>query len=371
MNNINSINTNDKDCTEEFVEQIQAAITHKHCLQIIGGNSKGFYGRPDSPARCDSILNVSSHTGILYYEPSELVLRARAGTPIAEINHLLAKNRQCLSFNPPCYSKHTTLGGVVASGLTGPNRPYWGSVRDAVLGLQIINGEANVLNFGGQVIKNVAGYDLSRFLVGSLGTLGLINEVTVKVIPQNELTRSFVSESANTLDSIKCISQLKYRSLPLSASCIHNNFLTIQFSGPEKLISNIESKLDNRWQETDNHFWSDLRDHKLEFFKKTKSLWRLNLSATDELNFSSLKHYQSELIEWDGRLRWLTGNFDESELRQLVNKVQGQACSFRNQNSVNFVFQPLSPEIKHLSTQIKQTFDPHGVFNPNKMYSDW
>lgn len=359
------------DNTTTYIQQIKSAIQAKSSLCIKGSNSKHFLGRKHN---CQEILNTSDHTGIVYYEPTELVLRVRSGTRIAEIEQTLAQHKQCLSFNPPKFGPDTTIGGAIASGLCGPNLPYWGSVQDAVLGLQLINGEGTLLNFGGQVIKNVAGYDISRFIVGSMGTLGLISEVAIKVIPQpaEMITLRYQLDEQQ---AIKVLYEYKHAALPLSASAYVDSYLYLQFAGSKAAINTVTSMLGKDWQTVEQQFWQQLRDHQLDFFQQNKTLWRITMPAgsmlttfkdsiTDAMNKTSI-------MEWDGMQHWIFSDMPEQEIRSIVKSHAGQAHCFRSENDLDSVFQPLPAGLQDLSFKTKLVFDPYQIFNPNRLYKDW
>lgn len=361
----------DTDNSPAFVDQIKSAISTGTTLDITGSNSKHFLGREQSRIQCAQTLSTLKHRGILYYEPSELVLRARCGTPISEIEEILKNNRQRLPFNPPQFTPGTTFGGAIATGLTGPNLPYWGSVRDSVLGIQLINGEGKVLNFGGQVIKNVAGYDISRFLVGSMGTLGLISEIAVKVIPDPDETITLSSEIPDENDALTTLRNLKQKSLPIIASCYIDNNLILEFSATKPAISAVKAKLGNSWHPVDNRFWQQLRDHQLDFFQKNNTLWRINVCSSSNLDNFKNSIPEPQLAEWDGMQRWFYSDLPELEIRSALEPLQGQANCFKSTQSIQSVFHPLPSAIKTLSKKIKLTFDPQQIFNPGRMYEDW
>jgi glycolate oxidase FAD binding subunit len=200
--------------SSDLLARVRDAVAHATPLCIQGGGTKSFYGQP----ALGEPLDTRGLTGILSYEPSELVITAGAGTPLAQLEAELATRGQCLPFEPPHHGPGATVGGMVAAGLSGPARASVGAVRDYVLGLKLINGRAQTLTFGGQVIKNVAGYDVSRLLVGSLGTLGLITEASLKVLPVAPAEATLVFE----LPQARALAQLQRwggQPLPLNASC--------------------------------------------------------------------------------------------------------------------------------------------------------
>jgi glycolate oxidase FAD binding subunit len=222
----------------ELIDKIQHAAAHQRTLVIRGSGSKDFYGGKSQGAP----LNISAHRGIIDYAPSELVLTARAGTPLSEIEQTLREHNQMLAFEPPHFGANATLGGCVASGLSGPRRPYSGSVRDFVLGVGMLDGRGQHLKFGGQVMKNVAGYDVSRLLTGSLGTLGVLLDVSLKVLPRPaaSLSLRFNCDQPTAVQKMNSWAGL---SLPLSATCWQDEQLTIRLEGTQRAMQSARSKL--------------------------------------------------------------------------------------------------------------------------------
>ena len=264
----------------EFSDRIRAAHAAGSPLVIQGGVSKSFYGN----ACTGDVLDTRTLSGIVDYQPKELVLTAQAGTPLADIEALLAESNQMLAFEPPHFSGAATLGGCVASGLSGPRRPYAGSVRDFVLGVRMIDGNGQALRFGGQVIKNVAGYDVSRLMVGSLGTLGMITEVSLKVLPRPaaDTTLQFeVSEAA----AIEKMNQWAGQPLPLSATSWHAGLLSVRLSGASSAVHAAQAKLGGEARNDASAFWQRLRDQSTPFFDKrpstvNQSQWRLAVKSS-------------------------------------------------------------------------------------------
>jgi glycolate oxidase FAD binding subunit len=334
-----------------LVEQVRQAISHRQPLCIRGGGSKAFYGRTCA----GETLDVSGHRGIVAYEPTELVITARAGTPLSEIEAVLAANNQMLSFEPPHFSSHATLGGMVASGLSGPRRPWGGSVRDAVLGVKLINGRGEVLRLGGQVMKNVAGYDVSRLMVGALGTLGVLLEVSVKVLPRPACERTLVFENATgplppdlPISASLQVDGQRYLRLSASARCV-------------ELAAELMGGAD-----ADPAIWTAVREQTLPFFQTDLPLWRVSLpAAAPDLDIPG-----SWLIEWGGAQRWLPTDMPANLLRQRVAALGGHATLFRGHYGSGEVFHPLPPAMLALHRRVKHALDPHGLFNPGRMYAE-
>jgi len=345
-------------------EAIQTAIADNLPLQLIGGNSKQFYGREIT----GQPLQLAEYRGILSYEPSELVVTARAGTPLSEIIGTLAAKNQCLAFEPPLFSETTTLGGTIACGFSGPARPYSGAARDFVLGVKCLNGKGEELNFGGQVMKNVAGYDVSRLMVGALGTLGILLEISCKVLPlpcETETIRLPVASESEALATILKYTQANF---PLTASCFEGEAVYLRFAGANLTAVRhelaAETYLD---RQSGQQFWQQLRDQQLAFFQTNQPIWRLSVPApTPALGLAG-----ETLIEWGGALRWLRSGLSAHEIRQAVTAVGGHAILFKGGERHGEIFQPLPPNLEVLHQRLKSQFDPHNILNRNKMYATW
>ena len=272
----------DRDYRNELREQVQTFCESKTPLQIVAGQSKTFYGNPVNAAP----LAVSAHRGIVRYEPTELVLTARCGTPLREIEQTLADNQQMLGFEPPHFGDNATLGGCIASGLSGPCRPFRGAARDFVLGVRMINGKGEELRFGGEVMKNVAGYDLARLLTGSLGTLGLILDVSLKILPKPEVEQTFTLELSERV-AIHRINELMGQPYPLSAAAYDGEHLYLRLSGNAAAVNSAHKQIGGDAVRNDTQFWHSLREHRHSFFQNRHPLWRLSLAgATPPLEFA-------------------------------------------------------------------------------------
>ena len=349
---------------EQYRQTVIAAGCEQRPLRIAGSGSKAFYGRA---TRGDS-LDLTGYRGIVFYEPTELVLTARAGTPLSEIEAALADKRQMLPFEPPHFGPRATLGGCVATGLSGPRRAYAGAARDYVLGVRMMDGKGEVLNFGGQVMKNVAGYDVSRLMAGSLGTLGLLLDVSLKVlpVPAEELTLRF---DMNESEAIAAMNRWAAQPLSLSATCYHDGALTARLSGASAAVRSVRQKLGGEIVADAASFWHSVREQQHAFFQDGASLWRLSLPSTAPAVPGR------QLIEWGGALRWLVGDVSAASLREHVAALGGQATLFRNADAgpeLNMEpFHPLSPSVLRVHQRLKQSFDPHSIFNPGRMYSEF
>jgi len=246
---------------QQYQQQIQATYTSETPLCIQGGGSKAFYGRKTE----GKILDISANSGVISYEPTELVITVRGGTTISEINEVLARHNQILAFEPPCFATSATAGGMVACGLSGPRRPYVGAVRDFVLGLKCLNGKAEILNFGGQVMKNVAGYDVSRLMTGAMGTLGLILEVSLKVLPKPEYELTLKGES-DVATAIQLMNKWAGQSIPISATSFQDDNIFIRLSGHKSAVVAASSQFSLSEYSDGENYWESLREHKNDFF---------------------------------------------------------------------------------------------------------
>ena len=361
-----------------LVDQIRAATASATPLRIRGGGSKDFYGQTLQ----GEILDTRVLNGIVSYEPSELVVTARAGTPLAELQALLAPCGQHLAFEPPHFGAGATVGGMVAAALAGPARPAAGGVRDYVLGVQMVNGNAEVLTFGGQVMKNVAGYDVSRLMTGALGTLGLITEVSLKVLPMATAQASLHFE----FDQAAALRQLNAwagQPLPLNASYWTldkgKGRLCVRLRGANAAVKAACKSIGGELQDEAHSLsdWSDLREQNLPFFKleANQCLWRL--SVPDTVGLLGLGGDEGgELMEWGGALRWVKAPADAAaRLRVAVQAVGGTATLFRfatgDTARKQTVFHALSAPLFRIHQALKKQFDPAGIFNRARMYADF
>jgi len=345
----------------EFLDRIRSAHAANTPLVIQGGGSKTFYGNADE----GEVLSTRALTGVVDYQPKELVLTARAGTPLAEIEALLAEQNQMLAFEPPHFGDAATLGGSIAAGLSGPRRPYAGAARDFVLGVRLIDGTGQPLRFGGQVIKNVAGYDVSRLMVGALGTLGLITEVSLKVLPQLALETTLQFE----LDEAAAIGRMNQwagQPLPLSASSWHAGLLTLRLSGAASAVRAAQARLGGEPLQDAGAFWQRLRDQATPFFDK-RPLWRLAVKSTTP----PLKLGEAQWIEWGGAVRWLASELPAAALREAAGQAGGHATLFRGKAPADGAFAPLAPALATLHRSLKQRFDPRGILNRGRLYPDF
>jgi glycolate oxidase FAD binding subunit len=344
---------------ETWRAQVLEAAASKRPLRIRGGGTKDFYGQ----ALTGDILDTRAYSGIIDYEPTELVITARCGTPLLEIEAALAARNQMLAFEPPHFGAGATFGGAIASGLSGPRRATSGALRDFVLGAVLMDGAGQVLTFGGQVMKNVAGYDVSRLLAGSMGTLGLLLQVSSKVLPRprREATLRF---TMSEIDALRQLNAWGGMPLPISASCWHDGVLTLRLSGASAAVDAALHDLGGDLFPDCAPFWAGVREQQHAFFAGATPLWRLSVPSTT----SALILPGTQLIEWGGALRWLKSDVDAATIRRTVAASGGHATLFRGGDKGAGVFQPLAPAIARIHQRLKASFDPSHIFNPGRDY---
>ena len=351
----------DQDKSNELVELVVEAVNDKRVLNITGGNSKAFYGRKPE----GDLLSTLEHSGVVNYEPGELVITARAGTSLSEIESILTSKNQRLVFEPPHFSESATLGGAIATAIDGPCRPWSGSARDSVLGVKMINGQGEILSFGGEVMKNVAGYDVSRLMTGSLGTLGLLLEVSLKVLPISEITKT-ITIDCNNDDVIQRCVEINKQFLPISAMTYVQDQLYIRLSGNTASVDAAVKQLGGKLNE-DNEIWFSIREQTHSFFNQTGTLWRISVPPATPI----MKELSGEwLIDWGGAQRWFISDMDHEEIRNKVQAVNGHATIFKNDNNVDDVFQPLTSAQLQLHRMLGKAFDPNGVFKSGRLYKN-
>ncbi|MGM8909533.1 glycolate oxidase subunit GlcE [Psychrobacter sp. 1U1] len=349
-----------KDISAEIIERVKQAGVDGSKLQIVGGGSKYFMGRTPEGVP----LNIAEHSGIVSYEPIELVLTARAGTPLTEINNALSEHNQRLAFEPPLFNGQATLGGTLACHLSGPGRPWNGSVRDHVLGIRLINGRGEALRFGGQVMKNVAGYDVSRMQAGAMGTLGVISEVSLKVMPKPATTITLKREM-DAKQAIKEMNRLAGLPNPLTAACWFDNHLYLRLEGARSAVESTVKQWQGVVLEEGDNLWTQLREQQLGYFADRAPLWRFSVNSNAEHVLPDKKW----LLDWGGSQRWLRGDFDTELLEALAKSMGGQVSLYRGGNRLQEVFHTQPEVLRGLHQRLKQAFDPMNIFNPGRLYS--
>lgn len=356
------------DASTGLVDQVRAACAARTPLRVVGGDTKRFYGRPVTGER----LAVGGHRGVLRYDPAELVITARGGTPLAEIEALLSRHGQRLPFEPPAFGAGATIGGTVAAGLAGPSRAAHGPVRDYVLGAQLLTGDGRILRFGGEVMKNVAGYDVSRLLAGSLGILGVLLEVSLKVLPLpvGTLTLRRRMDAAAAIDLLAAARQ---RGLPVSGSFWCDGELHVRLDGSPAGLATIAPPFagDSLPPDAAQDFWRSVREHEHPFFAAAPPLWRLTLPVTAAA--AALQAGPMSAFEWNGGEVWLAGT-SRPALESMTRATGAEATLFRRDEGVvagddGEVFTQLAPALLQLHRAVKHVFDPAGILNPGRMYA--
>ena len=349
-----------------LTERIRAAADRGEQLRIRAGGSKDFYG--NTPR--GTPLDPRPVHGVVSYEPTELALAVRCGTPLAEVEALLDSRQQMLAFEPPHFGDAATIGGCIASGLAGPRRASagyaYGGVRDFVLGAKLLDGRAQLLSFGGMVMKNVAGYDAARLLAGSLGVLGVIVEVSLKVVPRHATETTLCFE----LDESAALRQLNAwggQPLPISASVWRTNSLLLRLSGSAAAVAAASRRLGGMpAAEGASAFWRALREQTDAFFEGDTPLWRISVPPTAppaELG-------AAQLIEWGGALRWLRSHAPAASIRARVQQLGGHATLFRGGDRSGGVFTPLSSGLLAIQRRLRAQFDPAGIFDCGRLYPE-
>ncbi len=358
-----------RDIKKSLQATVQSAYKTKQALKIVGAGTKDFLGRQTQ----GKIVDVSEHSGVLQYQPVELVLTARAGTPIVEIQQALAEQGQMLSFEPPVFevdgaNKSATLGGTLAANLSGASRPWTGSMRDLVLGVELINGRGELLNFGGKVMKNVAGYDVSRTQAGAMGSLGLMTEISLKVLPIPEMSLHLSLEMRQG-DAIVLMNKLAGTAKPITGTCWVDQCLHLRLSGA---ASSVEASA-QQWQqelgftvEQDaDLFWQQLSQYQHAFMQENETLWRFSVNST-------AKPFELEgemLVDWLGAQRWIGGEQDFNKLQLIAEQAGGSVCKWRGGDRDIEVNHSQAPAMQKLQQRLKTSFDPRNILNPGRLYT--
>lgn len=357
----------EQQCRERILAASSAAP-----LLIQGGGSKAFYGRPVS----GELLDTRSHRGVVAYEPTELVVTVRAGTPLAELETVLAERGQYLAWEPPHFGPDATVGGMVAAGLSGPRRAQAGAVRDFVLGLRLLDGQGQALNFGGQVMKNVAGYDVPRLMAGSLGQLGLLLEVSLKVLPRPPAEATLRLETSQAR-ALALMNQWGGKPLPISAAVWSatedvGEAITVRLSGAHAAVAAARAALGGEMVENEAAcaFWADLREQRVDFFRQAggpgqPALWRLSVPSTAPL----LDLPGPVLVEWGGAQRWLASDGEARHIREVAERAGGHATLFRGPAEArHHAFHPLAAPLLAIHRRLRAHFDPRGVFAAGRLH---
>ncbi|MFO1394781.1 MAG: glycolate oxidase subunit GlcE [Steroidobacteraceae bacterium] len=350
------------DATESLVDQVRTAHAAGTALRITGGDSKAFLGRTVA----GEPLEVAWHRGVVTYDPGELVITARAGTPLREVEALLAGRGQRLPFEPPGYGMAATIGGTVACGLAGPSRAWAGPLRNHVLGVRVLAGDGRVLRFGGEVMKNVAGYDLARTFAGSHGTLGVLLDVSLKVLPCPPATRTLALE-LDQAGALARLVELARGALPLTASSWHGGRLHLRFEGSERTLDEVAKRIGGETIADGAAHWRAVREHEHGYFVGARELWQLLVPPeTPPLPLPG-----APLVEWNGMQRWyayIPGTYNAGAVVRAAREAGGHATAVRRTDPRAPVYTEPAPALLELHRALKRIFDPAGILNPGRMY---
>ncbi|ANF56898.1 glycolate oxidase subunit GlcE [Halotalea alkalilenta] len=352
------MDTEHPDLTESLCAQVREAAAGRYALRIIGGDTKRGLGRTVAGAP----LSLAGHRGVVSFEPSELVVTARAGTPLAELEARLDQAGQMLPYEPLLTGPACTLGGAVATGLSGPRRPWAGALRDFVLGVRMIDAKGQALRFGGEVMKNVAGYDLSRLMTGSHGCLGVITEVSLKVLPKPRARLSLRFE-LGWEEAARRLAKWRAQPLPLAGACHDGKALRLRLEGGEAAVAATHARLGG--ERFDDQWWQRLRRFELELFDDPRPLWRLSLPP----GTARLPIEGEALLDWGGAQHWLKSDAPATRIHAEARRCGGHACCFDGAQ-VELPFTPLDAVMLRYHQRLKAQLDPLGIFNPGRLYPE-
>lgn len=346
-----------RDLTDHLTGIVTEAFEGGQPLDVQGASSKHFIGNPVA----GRTVSTAGHQGIVAYEPTELVLTARSGTSVAELESTVAAEGQMLACEPPRLAEVSTVGGSIAAGLSGPARPFLGGVRDCVLGVKMLNGRGEQLSFGGSVVKNVAGFDVSRLLCGSMGCLGLLLELTLKLRPRARSTET-LSFECTSQQAMARFSQWRRSGFPLTGAAWEEGRAWVRLSGPEQAVAQSRKLLGGQIEQ--DGFWQKLRDHKLEFFAAPTSLWLIRSKPSAELPALSGRW----LLDWAGSLRWLATDETDARVLDAVARTGGFAWPYRTAQTgeARLIRESLLP----IHRRLCEAFDPLGILNPGRLHPE-
>jgi len=346
---------------KEIVSSIKAAYASQTALDIRGAGTKSFLGTQSNGAKP---LSITGHSGVIEYDPAELVLVARAGTPLKEIEALLSKNHQMLGFEPPFIDQGATLGGAVAAGLAGPRRAYTGGVRDFTLGASFVNGKGEKVTAGGKVMKNVAGFDLFRPMARSMGTLGVLLKVSLRLLPMPETEKTLLHEEGDERTALEKMNRWPCLTQAISAACWDGRHIRIRLSGSPSGIEHARSHIGGEYIEGKG-YWQDLNNFRLEFFQQAGRLWRISVAPLSE----PLGNY-SQLVDWGGAQRWLKSDEPATSIRSRAVQLNGHADCFSDDPTVA-TFHPLEEGLLKVNRRFKSALDPAGILNPGRLHPEF
>lgn len=351
------------DLTSRLVEQVLQARAEHTPVHIIGGQTKAHLGRCPAPgSKPPMLLDMTEHTGVISYSPTELVIRARAGTKISDLNKVLSEQHQRLPFEPPTYNDQATIGGTVAASQSGPARPWYGAVKDSLLGLGLVNGYGEAMQFGGQVMKNVAGFDVTRLQAGAMGSLGVITEVSIKLLPQFNASHTLVFE-LEPQAALQRMQTWASQSLPISGVCYWQSQLYVRLQGGTSGVAEAAQQLSGQTLDAEvaQDFWQQVREHQLLVPQDDQALWRWSGPASAPLEALPA----TQLINWAGSERWALTADNQPPTTDLGPGL----CQYRGGDRQAEVNPVLNAHDQALQRRIKQAFDPDGLFNAGRLYA--
>ncbi len=346
----------------EIAAAVETAYGNKTPLSITGTGTKSFLGQQDSKAKA---LDVTGHSGIIEYDPAELIVVARAGTPLKEIETVLGEHRQMLGFEPPYADTGATLGGAVAAGLAGPRRAYAGAVRDFILGAAFINGKGESITAGGKVMKNVAGFDLFRPMARSMGTLGVLLKIALRVSPLPELEKTLLHEERNETAALQKMNRWPCGTQAISAACWDGKFIRVRLSGSAAGIEHAHAHIGGEYS-TDNGYWQDLKNFRLDFFQQPGRLWRISVAPMSK----PITTPGQQLIDWGGAQRWLVSDESPAGIRARASQLGGYAECYAGDPEVA-TFHPLESNVMAVNRRLKAALDPAGILNRGRLYPEY
>lgn len=346
----------------EIASSVASAYAKRTPLNITAAGTKSFLGRQATDSKP---LDVTGHNGIVEYDPAELVMVARAGTPLLELEKILREHGQMLGFEPPFVDAGATLGGAVAAGLAGPRRAYTGAVRDFTLGATFINGKGETITAGGKVMKNVAGFDLFRPMARSMGTLGVLLKLALRVLPLPELEKTLLHEESNELSALRKMNQWPMETQAISASSWDGEHIRIRLSGSASGIAHARDYIGGEYIDGKD-YWRDLTNFNLDFFHRPGRLWRVSTAPMSE----ALGVNTCQLIDWGGAQRWLKTDEPPAVIRARADQLGGFADCFSQDPTVP-TFHPLDGTVLAVNKRLKSALDPAGILNPGRLHPEF
>lgn len=347
------------DSAKDLTARIESAYQSKTKINIQGNGTKCFLGNIDQDS---DLIKTTCHTGIIDYDPAELVLVARSGTCLSAIAEVMEDHQQTFGFEPPFIDDGATLGGAIASGLAGPRRAYSGAARDFMLGARFINGQGKIITAGGKVIKNVAGFDLFRPMAGSMGTIGLLLDISLRVIPQPEYQKTLLHQEERESSALEKMNSWAVQCPSVSAAAWDGHNIRIRLSGSAATVAEAHTLIGGEWLNNEG-YWHDLNAFKLDFFELPGHLWRISLTPMS----APVSQGQPQLIDWGGAQRWLKSDEQPDQIRERVAALGGHAECYSADPGIES-FHPLTDQMMAIHRSFKASLDPGGILNPGRLY---